>query len=415
MAEISSEVKSFPMENDGVNRNPGEFKRLVVEKGVLAGHQVDVNGDENQDGQQIQLLASQENEGPSTPVKINDDHVAGNGFLVREKPILMVTNESKPRLRWTYELHDYFLEAVNRIGGPKMYMQLLPCISYYLEQFTEFLELPLHSAVAAEATPKAILKAMDIDGLEIVHVKSHLQKFRLGNFKAKDWQDTSKNASQRLGGPQSLRPLSSVQSQTTRTTEHNRRPRAPPRAQPRAQPRAKRARNSEKGRHEPLSLQLQTLNCYRRYLEAQRCLNTTLYNQHSGSAAMGNVFFYRQPLASLGTFTTMPGPSAFGTVATLPQFHFNQHYACRPICDAPTSQATGNIQEVPFRRQPQTSLYTAPASSNQESLPALPSSEVEIQPDDEDPISALLNWNNDKPINLLDSSFNCNNLQDYLS
>ncbi|KAK8588508.1 hypothetical protein V6N13_087425 [Hibiscus sabdariffa] len=119
MVEISSEVKSFPMENDDVNRNPGEFKRLVVEKGVLAGHQGDVNGDDNQDGQQIQLLASQENEGSSTPVKINDDHVAGNGFVIREKPILMVTNESKPRLRWTYELHDYFLEAVNRIGGPK--------------------------------------------------------------------------------------------------------------------------------------------------------------------------------------------------------------------------------------------------------------------------------------------------------
>ncbi|KAK8688673.1 hypothetical protein V6N13_087423 [Hibiscus sabdariffa] len=215
-------------------------------------------------------------------------------------------------------------------------------------------------------------------------------------------------ASQRLGGPQSLRPLSLVQSQTTRTTEHNRRPRAPPRA--------KRARNSEKGRHQPLSLQLQTQNCYQRYLEAQRCLNTTLSDQHSGSAAMGNVFFYRQPLASLGTFTTMPGPSAFGTVATLPQFHFNQHNACRPICDAPTSQAPDNIQEVPFGHQPQTSLYPAPASSNQESLPVLPSSEVEmIQPDDEDLIPALLNWNNDKPINLLDSSFNCNNLQDYLS
>ncbi|KAK8565083.1 hypothetical protein V6N13_020205 [Hibiscus sabdariffa] len=124
MAEISSEVKSVSMENGYVNQNPGEFQGLVVEKQVLAGHQGDVYGADNQEGQQIQvyknneLLASQETQGPSTPVKINEDHGAANEVVVREKPILMVTNEHRPRLRWTYELHDYFLEAVIQLGGP---------------------------------------------------------------------------------------------------------------------------------------------------------------------------------------------------------------------------------------------------------------------------------------------------------
>ncbi|KAK9035179.1 hypothetical protein V6N11_077227 [Hibiscus sabdariffa] len=124
IAEISSEVKSVLMENGYVNQNPGEFEGLVVEKQVLADQQGDVYGADNQDGQQIQvhrnneLLASQETQGPSTPVKINEDNGAGNEVVVREKPILMVTNENRPRLRWTYELHDYFLEAVIKLGGP---------------------------------------------------------------------------------------------------------------------------------------------------------------------------------------------------------------------------------------------------------------------------------------------------------
>ncbi|KAL1143459.1 hypothetical protein V6Z11_A11G162100 [Gossypium hirsutum] len=75
----------------------------------------------------------------------------------------MVTNEIKPRLRWTYELHAYFVDAVNKLGGPQ------------------------------KATPKTILDLMDLDGLNLYHVKSHLQKFRLGKFWVKDWQDTSKN------------------------------------------------------------------------------------------------------------------------------------------------------------------------------------------------------------------------------
>ncbi|KAH8520507.1 hypothetical protein H0E87_001813 [Populus deltoides] len=65
---------------------------------------------------------------------------------------LGATIKSKIRVRWTRDLHKRFVESVNRLGG------------------------------AEKATPKGILREMDVHGLTIFHVKSHLQKYRTARY-----------------------------------------------------------------------------------------------------------------------------------------------------------------------------------------------------------------------------------------
>ncbi|OIW10709.1 hypothetical protein TanjilG_16081 [Lupinus angustifolius] len=86
----------------------------------------------------------------------NDDGGVSGGVM------MSMTRDTKPRLRWTPDLHDRFVDAVTKLGGPD------------------------------KATPKSVLRLMGLKGLTLYHLKSHLQKYRLGQHTRKQNEEPHK-------------------------------------------------------------------------------------------------------------------------------------------------------------------------------------------------------------------------------
>lgn len=136
---------------DGRPLDLNEGVDVESEEGEAGDHEDD-DGDQDDDdddgGSTTDVAGSRSSSNNSNTNDAPEIQKATGGSEHRVPSVRPYNRSKLPRLRWTPDLHMAFIHAVERLGGQE------------------------------RATPKLVLQMMNVRGLSIAHVKSHLQMYR---------------------------------------------------------------------------------------------------------------------------------------------------------------------------------------------------------------------------------------------
>ncbi|RWW79769.1 hypothetical protein BHE74_00011917 [Ensete ventricosum] len=147
-------------------KRPLEFLDLnedvTIDSSEGEEEEVVADGDDDGEGGSWTEVARGGNSSNNSSTDNNCNNKSGDtteGSSGRAPTVRQYVRSKLPRLRWTPDLHLAFVHAVERLGGQESKAPPLP---------------------SPGATPKLVLQLMNVRGLSIAHVKSHLQVRKKG-------------------------------------------------------------------------------------------------------------------------------------------------------------------------------------------------------------------------------------------